>query len=385
MGKGIIITEAGQGAPFRKMPSVDAEMIGVFEPNTQIDLESYDNGWYATTFEGEQGFIAAKFVQAQEGIEGLDGKKVKAAKSKTKKTSKKSAKAKPAISEAMVKTNADNTTSTANSGSGIAKKLKKKMTKAEKAKLYEANKIISIERTDKGLQITLEGTDGFNGFDGFDDENLMNGLMDKLKDGIKKAAAKIKPEVTKITSRGVYEANKAITIKRTDNGFQVGIQGINGFDGIDGLDDEETLNGLLKKIGNGIKNVTQKIVGGAQKIADVSNNVSQTVENVKNTSANAVETTASLKVNAANALEAAKSTAASAEKLRAAGVLDENNNISPTAKKIVIGAGIALGATLIGLIALRIVKNKKPAPVATPTPTPLSGVRKKRRKKVSLE
>ena len=168
MGKGIIITEAGQGAPFRKMPSADAEMIGVFEPNTQIDLESYDNGWYATTFEGEQGFVAAKFVQAQEGIEGLDGKKVKAAKSKTKKTSKKSAKAKPAISEAMVKTNADNTTSTANSGSGIAKKVKKKMTKAEKAKLYEANKIISIERTDKGLQITLEGTDGFNGFDGFE-------------------------------------------------------------------------------------------------------------------------------------------------------------------------------------------------------------------------
>lgn len=381
MGKGIIITEAGQGAPFRKLPNGDAEMIGVFEPNTQIDLESYDDGWYATTFEGEQGFVAGKFVQALEGIEGLDGKKVKAGKkiakaTKTTKTKSK-AKANPSVSESMVKTNSGEEKSLTN-------KIKKKMSKAEKAKLYEANKIISIERTDKGLSITLEGTNGFDGLAGFDDENLMNGIADKMKKATKNFVAKIKPEVTKITSRGVYEANKTITIRRTDNGFQVGIQGINGFDGVDGLDDEETLNGLISNI----KNVFQKVAAGAQKVADTSNNISQTAENIKNTSANAIETTASLKVNAANALDAAKSSAAAAEKLRAAGVLDENNNISPTAKKVVIGAGIALGATLIGLIALRIVKNKKPAPIAAAAPTaPLNGVKKRRKKasKISLE
>ena len=80
MGKGIVITEAGTGAPFRKLPSKDGEMIGVFEPNTELELQSYDNGWYAVNYEGDEGFINGKFVQALDGIEGLDGKKVKAAK-----------------------------------------------------------------------------------------------------------------------------------------------------------------------------------------------------------------------------------------------------------------------------------------------------------------
>lgn len=372
MGKGLIITDAGQGAPFRRLPSADGEIIGVFEPNTEIDLSSYDNGWYAVTFEGEQGYVAGKFVQALDGIEGLDGKVVKAAKKVAKAVKKANGnkrKANPAISKSMVKKNS----SIERNPNGTFKK--KDMSKAEKAKLYEANKVVSVERTDKGLKISLEGTNGFDGFDGFDDENLMNGLFGKLKTAIKKATEKYKPEVVKVTSPAVYEANKQITIRRTDSGFQIGVQGINGFDGLDGLEEEETLNGLLKNIGNAVKNAASKVASGVKNVAT----------KVVGGSKQVVET-----ANAVNNATAAVQTAAAATN-QANSNLNNNQNLktmeqtaTPVVetgdkkKKLLLWGGIGLGAVVLGFVGYKLLK-KKPAASAE-SASKLSGVSRKRKK-----
>ena len=361
MGKGLIITDAGQGAPFRRLPSADGEIIGVFEPNTEIDLSSYDNGWYAVTFEGEQGYVAGKFVQALDGIEGLDGKVVKAAKKVAKAVKKANGnkrKANPAISKSMVKKNS----SIERNPNGTFKK--KDMSKAEKAKLYEANKVVSVERTDKGLKISLEGTNGFDGFDGFDDENLMNGLFGKLKTAIKKATEKYKPEVVKVTSPAVYEANKQITIRRTDSGFQIGVQGINGFDGLDGLEEEATLNGLLKNIGNAVKNAAKKVVGGSKQVVETANAVNEATAAVQTAAAATNQANSNLNNN--QNLKTMEQTATP--------VVETGDK----KKKLLLWGGIGLGAVVLGFVGYKLLK-KKPAASAE-SASKLSGVSRKRKK-----
>lgn len=359
MGKGLIITEAGQGAPFRKQPTADGEIIGVFEPNTEIDLESYDDGWYAANYEGEQGFVAGQFVQAMDGIEGLDGRIVKAAKKLVSRKSQSKQKAKPAITEAIVKPAEKNTI------------ISKNMSPVEKAKLYEANKIVSVERTDKGLKITLEGTAGFNGLAGFDDENMVSGIMSKISNGIKKAAANYKPQVTKITSRGVYEANKQITINRTNNGFQIGIQGINGFDGLDGLDDKDTLNGLLKNIGSGLKKVAQKVVGGAKAVTETADAVNEAKSAVSQaTSQSAAQQPTQTQAN--SNLNNQNLTAMDATNVTPSTPQGNDDKM----KKILRWGGIGLGAVALAFLGFKLFK-KKPADSSA---AKLSGVGRKRKK-----
>lgn len=368
MGKGLIITEAGQGAPFRKQPTADGEIIGVFEPNTEIDLESYDDGWYAANYEGEQGFVAGQFVQAMDGIEGLDGRIVKAAKKLVSRKSQSKQKAKPTITEAMVKP--------AEIKSVVSVSTKaNNMSPAEKTKLYEANKIVSVERTDKGLKITLEGTAGFNGLAGFDDENLMNGVLKNMKIGISKAVANYKPQVTKITSRGVYEANKQITINRNDNGFQIGIQGINGFDGIDGLEDESVLNGLLKNIGKGIVNTVKKVTGGAKTITETANAVNEAKEAVSQATS---QPTQPAQTQANSNLNNSNLTTMNSEQNATPSTSTDN---SGKMKKILRWGGIAAGAVVLGFIGFKLLK-KKPAAEAAPA-AKLSGVGRKKRKKAT--
>ncbi|MBO4601577.1 MAG: hypothetical protein J5651_00260 [Salinivirgaceae bacterium] len=437
MGKGIVITEAGQGAPFRKLPSKDGEMIGVFEPNTELELQSYDNGWYAVNYEGDEGFINGKFVQALDGIEGLDGKKVKAAKAVAKavkkvtgkKTStKKAAPAKTVVVKSIVSPvkevvaapqSAAAVKDAVNAAQKVAKisttpkavvqakpqELKmtgypkaiadkaksavkvakveptKKLTKAEAAKVYEANKIVSVERTPKGLSITLEGTDGFDGFDGIDEPEVMDGLYGKLKSAILKAAKNAAAtkgaagNPIKVTSKGVYEANKVINIQRTDNGFRITLQGINGFDGIDGLDDEETLNGLLKNIASKAKDIAKKVIGGARTVtetADAVNEVKAAVNNTTSQPAASQQTQANSNLNIqnqstmdANATSPAVTTETGDKK-----------------KKFLLWGGIGLGAVVLGVVGYKLFKRK---PAADAAAGKLSGVGRKKRRKSAVK
>jgi hypothetical protein len=459
MGKGIVITEAGKGAPFRKLPSKDGEMIGVFEPNTELELQSYDNGWYAVNFEGDEGFINGKFVQALDGIEGLDGKKVKAAKAVAKavkkvtgkSSTKKAAPAKvveikstvspvktvvaapqsaAAVKDAVANaTNAVKNTAKATKVSttlkkamaqakpqelkmsgypkAIADKAKsavkvakveptKKLTKAEAAKVYEANKIVSVERTPKGLSITLEGTDGFDGFDGIDEPEVMDGLFGRLKEAIKKAtknAAATKGSAgnpIKVTSKGVYEANKVINIQRTNNGFRITLQGINGFDGIDGLDDEETLNGLLKNIANGVKNAAKTIGTGiknaAQKVTGKAKDAASAASEIA-TAAQQVEQAATAAQNAGAA--PANTGANSNLNIQNQSTMDtiQETVVNAAAadtkkKKILLWGGIGLGAVVLGVVGYKLLKKK---PAAEAPAAKLSGIGRKKRKKSAVK
>lgn len=431
MGKGIIITEQGQGAPFRKLPSAEGEMIGAFEPNTEIELTSYDNGWYAVNYEGESGFVSGKFVQALDGIEGLDGKIVKAAKKAanavkkvTGKSTKKTTKAAPAKTivkntiveptkvvaapqsaaavKAATKSNGVTTAATLKSAVEKVKNNAKmirsvspqqKLTKQEAAKIYDANKIVSVERTAKGLSITLEGTDGFDGFDGMDDEAMVDGvmgsLMDKTKKAIKKTVETYKPAVVKVTSRGVYEANKVINIQRTNNGFRVTLQGINGFDGIDGLDDEETLNGLLKNIGkavknaatkvaSGVKNVATKVVGGSKKVvetADAVNEASAAVQNATQNAAAAVSTASAAAPSATNA------NSNNIQNSNAMENQEQTSNNTDKIKKIAKYAAIAAGVGVLGFVGYKLLKKKQTPAAGSASSASLSGVRRSKKRK----
>jgi len=399
MGKGVVITEAGQGAPFRQLPSNEGEMIGVLEPNTELELNSYDNGWYAATADGVEGYVSAKFVQALDGIEGLDGKKVKAAKAvvKTVKAAKRSVgkktpKAKAANDKVTDKVGKSGKIATvANSAASVAKS---KLSKAEKAKIYEANKVVSIERTDKGLSITLEGTEGFDGFDGVDDDVVLNGVMGKIKTAVSRAAKNYKPEVTKVTSRGVYEANKIITIRRTDTGFQVGIQGINGFDGIDGLDDEETLNGLLKNIASKVKTAAQKVTTAVKntvsKVKSGADNVAATASSVSNAATQAQQTAAEVKSAAAQALTAAANAKAANSNSNtqnqttmdvSAAMPEQQAADNGKKKKILLYGGIGLGAIILGVVGYKLLKKKT---VSAPAEK-LSGVGRRKRRKSAVK
>ncbi len=431
MGKGIIITEQGQGAPFRKLPSAEGEMIGAFEPNTEIELTSYDNGWYAVNYEGEDGFVSGKFVQALDGIEGLDGKMVKAAKKVanavkkvTGKSTKKTVKAAPAktvvksvieptkvlpTSAAAVKaaTKSNGVSKITTAAKSAVEKVKnnakmirsvppqQSLTKQEAAKIYEANKIVSVERTPKGLSITLEGTDGFDGFDGMDDEEMVNGVMGAIlantKKAIKKAVENNKPNVVKVTSKGVYEANKVINIQRTNNGFRVTLQGINGFDGIDGLDDEETLNGLLKNIGNAIKNVgskvvnggkkvLQKVTGGAKTVTEAAEAVNQATEAVQNASQN---TAAAVSTASAAAPSATNANSNNIQNSNAMENQEQTSSNQDKTKKILKYVGIGAGVLGLGFLGYKLLKSKKQtaaAPAASSSAS-LSGVRRNSKKK----
>ena len=451
MGKGIVITEAGSGAPFRKLPNKDGEMIGVFEPNTELELQSYDNGWYAVNYEGEEGFINGKFVQALDGIEGLDGKKVKAAKAVAKAikkvtgkstSTKKAAPAKTVVvksiaspvkevvaapqSAAAVKDAVNAAKKVAKISTtpkavvqakpqelkmtgypkAIADKAKsavkvakiepaKSLTKQEAAKIYEANKIVSVERTPKGLSITLEGTDGFDGFDGIDEPEVMDGLYGKLKNAIQKAAKNAAAtkgaagNPIKVTSKGVYEANKVINIQRTDNGFRITLQGINGFDGIDGLDDEETLNGLLKNIASGIKNAASKVVTATKNVAQKVTGKAKDAASAASDIATAAQQVEQVATATQNAAAAPANGANSNQNIQNQSTMDANTPSAAPAtetgdkkKKILLYGGIVLGVGVLGFVGYKLLKKK---PAAETAAAKLSGVGRKRRKKSAVK
>lgn len=111
--RGIITTQEGTGAPLRKSPLAEAEMVGAIPSGTEVDLLGYGDGWYLVSADGLQGYVAGSMIQALDGIDGLGKLRIFKKKNKGKTTA--TVTATPAVVKEV---------NTIKNSGGIASKLK---------------------------------------------------------------------------------------------------------------------------------------------------------------------------------------------------------------------------------------------------------------------
>lgn len=222
MTKGFINTQSGTGAPLRKQPMVEAEMVGAIPSGSEVDLLGYGDGWYLVDAGGVQGYVAGSMVNALDGIGSLGRLKIKKAKKNGKPTAtvtatkqvvkdvvdtqKKSGgwlnKAKSAVAN-KVSNSATKTNSTAKSGGILSKVVSatKDKVKAPVGGNAKENVKAAIKNAKNALEQAERAASSLNGLDG------------KLIDKIKNVGSKIVNAGKKIVGAGqkAEQVKKVIT------------------------------------------------------------------------------------------------------------------------------------------------------------------------------